>query len=359
MTRTLTSLLPLTLLSATLLAQSTPAPPHTLLVAADRRPALSLAGDWHIIVDPYNNGLGGRYFQDLAPHGNDLREYNFATSPTLHVPGDWNTQRPDLLNYEGPLWYERHVALTPQPNTRSFLHIGAANYRSRAWVNGQLVCDHEGGFTPFDCDITSAAKPGDNSVVILVDSTRIPDGVPYPQNRLGQLRRPHPRRLHPHRPHNLHRRLRPPPRPLHPLQNRRLHPRRRLFTEHPGLHRHSRSPPPHLRHHRLRRPRHPSPSPRPTWPSGPPKPPTYTTSRLPQVPTNSPTRSASAPSKPATPRSSSTANPSSSTASASTPKPPSAPAASTPTPTSPPSSAGSKTSTPTTSASPTTPMTSA
>jgi beta-glucuronidase len=180
MTRSLTTLLPLAILSGTLLAQSTPppTPPHTLLVAADRRPALTLDGDWHIIVDPYNNGLGGRYFQDLAPDANNLREYNFATSPTLHVPGDWNTQRPDLLNYEGPLWYERHVAYTPEPNTRAFLHIGAANYRSRAYVNGQLVCDHEGGFTPFDCDITSVAKPGDNSVVILVDSTRIPDGVP-------------------------------------------------------------------------------------------------------------------------------------------------------------------------------------
>jgi beta-glucuronidase len=174
MNRTLAALL--TLFSAALAAQTTP--PHTLLVAADRRPALSLAGDWHIMVDPYNNGLGGRYFRDEAPDGNNLREYNFATSPTLHVPGDWNTQRPELLNYEGPLWYERHVAFTPQPNTRAFLHIGAANYRSRAYINGQLVCEHEGGFTPFDCDITSAARTGDNSVVILVDSTRIPDGVP-------------------------------------------------------------------------------------------------------------------------------------------------------------------------------------
>jgi beta-glucuronidase len=176
MTRSLATLLSLAALTGALLAQS--APPHTLLVAADRRPALSLAGNWHIIVDPYNNGLGGHYFADAAPDGNNLREYNFATSPTLHVPGDWNTQRPELLNYEGPLWYERHFPYTLQPNTRAFLHIGAANYRSRAWINGQLVCDHEGGFTPFDCDITTPVHPGDNSVVILVDSTRIPDGVP-------------------------------------------------------------------------------------------------------------------------------------------------------------------------------------
>jgi len=87
-------------------------------------------------------------------------------------------QRERLMNYEGGLWYERHFQLKPQPGARSFLHIGAANYRSRAWINGQLVCAHEGGFTPFDCEITGPVKLGDNSVVIFVDSTRIPDGVP-------------------------------------------------------------------------------------------------------------------------------------------------------------------------------------
>jgi beta-glucuronidase len=164
------------LLAITAYAQ-TPTPPTTLLVASDRRPSISLDGDWHILPDPYLNGIGGRYFED---HSSDHKfiEYDFAKSPTLKVPGDWNTQRPDLMLYEGPLWYERHVTLSPPPNTHSFLHIGAANYRSKAWLNGHLICEHEGGFTPFDCDITTAAHPGDNSIVILVDSTRIPDGVP-------------------------------------------------------------------------------------------------------------------------------------------------------------------------------------
>jgi beta-glucuronidase len=165
----------LTLATTAALAQTAPA--TTLLVASDHRHSISLDGDWHVLPDPYSNGLGGHYFEDKSSDRNFI-EYDFAKSPTLKVPGDWNTQRPDLLLYEGPLWYERHIALTPEPNTHTFLHIGAANYRSKAWVNGQLVCEHEGGFTPFDCDITSAAKPGDNSLVILVDSTRLADGVP-------------------------------------------------------------------------------------------------------------------------------------------------------------------------------------
>jgi beta-glucuronidase len=167
-------------LASPLFAQApaaTPAPPTTLLVALDRRPALSLDGDWHFILDPYLNGTTG-YPKDESSTTNPRLEYDFAKTPTLKVPGDWNTQLPTLLNYEGPLWYERHFTYQPQPGSHAFLHIGAANYRSRAYINGQLVCSHEGGFTPFDCDITTPVKPGDNSVVIFVDSTRIADGVP-------------------------------------------------------------------------------------------------------------------------------------------------------------------------------------
>jgi len=160
---------------------STPAP--TLLVAVDQRTVLSLNGDWHYIVDPYDNGLGGGRsgypMDEEVPAGsNKLLEYSFAKSPTIKVPGDWNTQKESLLYYEGGFWYERHFQYQPQAGHRAFLHIGAANYRARVWVNGQLLCTHEGGFTPFDCEATQAVKAGENSVVVFVDSTRIADGVP-------------------------------------------------------------------------------------------------------------------------------------------------------------------------------------
>jgi len=157
--------------------------PTTVLVAVDQRPVLNLDGDWHYILDPYQNGLaGGRNAypmdEELPAGSNKLVEYSFAKSPTIKVPGDWNTQRVSLLNYEGGFWYERHFQYQPQAGHREFVDIGAANYRSRVWVNGQLLCAHEGGFTAFDCEATKAVKAGSNSVVIFVDSTRIADGVP-------------------------------------------------------------------------------------------------------------------------------------------------------------------------------------
>jgi beta-glucuronidase len=171
------------LLSAKLQAQTN----TTLLVDIDHRPATSLNGDWHVIVDQYATGLYD-FHQNLRkdgffmnapfdPNGHP-QDYNFANASTLKVPGDWNTQRPDLLRYEGVLWYQRDFQYTAKPNTLTYLHIGAANYRTFVWVNTKKVCEHEGGFTPFDCDVTGVLRNGNNLVVISVDNTRIADGVP-------------------------------------------------------------------------------------------------------------------------------------------------------------------------------------
>ena len=172
---------------ATLFADEATAQPSTVLAAVDHRHAVSLDGAWHVIVDPYGNGLydsNGKarstgFARNLAQtDSTGPVEYNFAKSPTLQVPGDWNTQRESLMLYEGPLWYEKDFEYHKTPGKRVFLHIGAANYRSYLWINGRAICEHEGGFTGFDCEITQALRDGNNFAVIAVDSTRLADGVP-------------------------------------------------------------------------------------------------------------------------------------------------------------------------------------
>ncbi len=165
-------------------------PLQTLLVGVDRRPVVSLDGDWHYLVDQapardlYTDAgaINDRgYALNTHPNissGKHNEEYDFATAPTLKVPGDWNTQVGQLFNYEGVVWYEKDFVAEPKPGTRTFLHIGAANYRSHVWVNGKRVCDHEGGFTPFDCEVTAVLHPGSNFVVIAVDAARLVDGIP-------------------------------------------------------------------------------------------------------------------------------------------------------------------------------------
>ena len=160
----------------------------TLLVDSDHRAATSLDGDWHYIVDPYRNGWGeaGAEKPSLKGYaadkhfklGDPLLEYDFAKSPTLKVPGDWNTQKDRLYYYEGLLWYEHEFEYHAKAGHLVFLHVGAANYMASVFVNDKHICDHQGGFTQFDCDATSALKDGTNSIVIAVDNTRKPERVP-------------------------------------------------------------------------------------------------------------------------------------------------------------------------------------
>jgi len=160
----------------------------TVLMDTDHRKTLSLNGDWHYIVDPYDGGLYNfhrelrkdGFFLDGAPEtdSDGLIEYDFSKSPTLKVPGDWNSQHDSLFYYEGMLWYQRDFSYQLTAGHKTFLHIGAANYRSIAWVNGEKVCSHEGGFTAFDCDVSNAIHAGKNFVVISVDNTRLANGVP-------------------------------------------------------------------------------------------------------------------------------------------------------------------------------------
>lgn len=165
-------------------------PLSTLLVGVDRRQVTSLNGPWHYLVeqppsrelyDGAGNIRDGGYAQNTHPNissGPHNGEYDFASAPTMHVPGDWNTQDPTLFHFEGVVWFQRDFSFQPRPATRTFFHVGAANYRSVVWVNGTRLCEHQGGFTPFDCEATQALHRGNNFVVLAVDSTRHQDDIP-------------------------------------------------------------------------------------------------------------------------------------------------------------------------------------
>ena len=176
------------LLASALVAASSFAQSTTLLVDVDHRPQVSLDGPWHYIPDPYREGWGSPLPDQAGPRGyaanahyvpgGPLVQYDFARSPTLNVPGDWNSQEKSLYYYESLLWYQRDFTVHPKPHTRLFLHFGAVSYTASVFVDDQHACDHEGGFTPFDCDITGLVHDGDNFVVVGVDNTRKVDRVP-------------------------------------------------------------------------------------------------------------------------------------------------------------------------------------
>jgi beta-glucuronidase len=165
-----------------------------LLINTINRNITSLNGNWNYIVDPYENGYytfhsevydeknptstSAFYNNYHAKNNSELVEYDFDKSPTLAVPGDWNTQKENLFYYEGTVWYKKSFDYQLKENKRLFVYFGAINYKADVYLNGIKLGTHEGGFTPFDFEITSVVKQNDNYLVVKVDNKRLIDAVP-------------------------------------------------------------------------------------------------------------------------------------------------------------------------------------
>lgn len=154
------------------------------------RDVVCLNGAWKAFVDQYETGYydyrrnpmsdGSTFFADRSFNADrtKLIEYDFDTAAELKVPGDWNTQRPELYYYEGTIWYRQKFNASPKPGFRSFLYFGAANYESVVGINGHPVAKHIGGYTPFNIEVTDRIVEGENSVIVKVDNKRVLEGVP-------------------------------------------------------------------------------------------------------------------------------------------------------------------------------------
>ena len=160
---------------------------QSLITNIEGRQTISLNGSWQIIIDPYENGYYDYRFQprtdgyfknDKPKSVSDLIEYDFDSSQQLQVPGDWNSQDQRLLFYEGTVWYKKSFDYQKKPSTRLFVHFGAANYLTDVYLNGSKLGRHEGGFTPFNFEITNLVKDKDNFLVVKVDNKRRRDAVP-------------------------------------------------------------------------------------------------------------------------------------------------------------------------------------
>ena len=166
-----------------------------LLINTSNRNVTTLNGTWHYIVDPYETGYYNyRYepYDQLKQKNNSafynnyhtdnkmaLVEYDFDKSPTLTIPGDWNSQHEKLFYYEGTIWLKRSFDFNlSNQNNRLFIYFGAVNYKAEVYLNGTKLGTHEGGFTPFNFEVTSIVKPTDNYLVVKVDNKRFKEAIP-------------------------------------------------------------------------------------------------------------------------------------------------------------------------------------
>ena len=134
----------------------------------------NLNGLWQFALDPEGQGRTDRWFAGPLA---DARE--------MAVPASFNDIAADaaVRDYFGDVWYQRTVWVPRGwEGQRIVLHFESATHRATVWVNETEVVSHEGGYTPFEADITDYVTPGQEvRITALVNNTlhwqSIPPGV--------------------------------------------------------------------------------------------------------------------------------------------------------------------------------------
>ncbi len=161
--------------AAPLAAQPRPAAPAAdpIPLAEHPRPDfmraawVNLNGRWQFAFDRDNRGESAGWHRDAA------------AMPAAHrivVPFSWGSPASGVPDSADVAWYARPVTV-PEAwrGRRLFLVVGASDWRTSAWLDGQKLGDHQGGYTPFAMELTRAARPGAaQRLVLRVDDTDHP-----------------------------------------------------------------------------------------------------------------------------------------------------------------------------------------
>lgn len=88
------------------------------------------------------------------------RVINLPYCPESELSGIGET---DFMEH---VWYKRIVELEPCDGKRTILKIGACDYETTVFVNGEKIGKHVGGYSSFSFDVTDHIVHGKNEIVI-------------------------------------------------------------------------------------------------------------------------------------------------------------------------------------------------
>jgi beta-glucuronidase len=145
----------------------------------------SLNGLWQFRLDPEGIGRVEGWWRGAL-----------AESRAMPVPASFNDIVPDLAvrDHVGDAWYQT-VVRVPRGWTgqRIVLRFDSATHRATVWVDDTEVVSHEGGYTPFEADLTELVQPGQQVRVTAVVNNElswqsVPPGLVYdsPEGRRQQ-----------------------------------------------------------------------------------------------------------------------------------------------------------------------------
>jgi len=120
----------------------------------------NLNGRWAFRFDPDDAGIGEAWYNATA---------SFPLEIT--VPFPWGAPLSGVEDEARIGWYAREITVPEDWAGRPvFLIIGAADWQTTVWLDGEELGTHRGGYTPFEFDLTPHMEPGTaQRLVIRVD----------------------------------------------------------------------------------------------------------------------------------------------------------------------------------------------
>ena len=94
----------------------------------------------------------------------------------IAVPASYNDQSPDprFRAHAGLAWYKTPVTVPALfAGQRLVLRFDAVTHYARIFLNGMLLCEHRGGYLPFEADITDKVNPGETFILEVEVDNRI------------------------------------------------------------------------------------------------------------------------------------------------------------------------------------------
>ncbi len=127
----------------------------------------NLNGEWSFRFDPDDRGVKDEWFK---PGNGTAKPVEFDRKIT--VPFCWESELSGVHDTSGQKigWYRRTIRVPNDAGWKSkhvWLCFGAVDWRADVWVNGKRVGRHEGGYTPFEFDITEHAAPGSDATIVV------------------------------------------------------------------------------------------------------------------------------------------------------------------------------------------------
>lgn len=132
------------------------------------RALMSLDGEWMFRLD---NGNGLEEHWERGP----LKE-----AERIAVPASFNDQKDkrEYRNHYGWVFYQRTVTIPSFfEGQRLFLRLDAVAHDAKVWLNDKLICEHRGGFLPFEAEITALVKAGERFRLTVAADNRISHGT--------------------------------------------------------------------------------------------------------------------------------------------------------------------------------------